>query len=203
MDLPPGLSLADLRAFVHAETNLSPNEQQFYLNNTVLQGDTKSVEELGVKDGDMLAMLMRQPRPPPSSNPHAAMGSGRRLRTGVAGQPRQQGLGQDPDEIETTRLSILGNPGVLAQLNEQRPALADAVNDSARFRDVWMDMKEKDDDRERERLEQMRLLNEDPFNVEAQSKIEEMIRQQSVQENLQFAYEHNPEGECPSFPTSH
>jgi DNA damage-inducible protein 1 len=43
-------------------------------------------------------------------------------------------------------------------------------------------------------MEQMRLLNEDPFNIDAQRKIEEMIRQQSVQDNLQHAYEHNPEG---------
>lgn len=72
--------------------------------------------------------------------------------------------------------------------------MAEAINDSNRFREVWLEMIREDEDRERERMEQMRLLNEDPFNVEAQRKIEEMIRQESVQENLQFAYEHSPEG---------
>ena len=89
----------------------------------------------------------------------------------------------------------MGNPAAMAQVREQRPALAEAINDPDRFKDVWMEMMREDEDRERERLEQMALLNEDPFNVEAQRKIEEMIRQESVQENLQFAYEHNPEGE--------
>lgn len=82
----------------------------------------------------------------------------------------------------------------MAQVRSQRPALVEAINDSTRFREVWMEMVREDHNREFERLEQMRLLNEDPFNVDAQRKIEEMIRQQSVQENLQFAYEHNPEG---------
>lgn len=82
----------------------------------------------------------------------------------------------------------------MAQVREQRPALAEAINDPNRFKEVWVEMIREDEDREQERLEQMRLLNEDPFNVDAQRKIEEMIRQQSVQENLQFAYEHNPEG---------
>lgn len=82
----------------------------------------------------------------------------------------------------------------MAQVRSQRPALAEAINDSDRFREVWLEMLREDEDRERERMEQMRLLNEDPFNIEAQAKIEEMIRQQSVQENLQFAYEHSPEG---------
>lgn len=58
-----------------------------------------------------------------------------------------------------------------------------------------MEMIKADEEREQERMEQMRLLNEDPFNVDAQRKIEEMIREESVQANLQFAYEHNPEGE--------
>lgn len=131
----------------------------------------------------MLAMLMRQPQQQQNN-----MGSQRR-------QPQQQQQrGPNGPEIETTRLSILGNPDAMAQVRQQRPALAEAINDSNRFREVWMEMVREEQDRERERMEQMRLLNEDPFNIEAQQKIEEMIRQQSVQENLQFAYEHSPEG---------
>ncbi|KXT13802.1 hypothetical protein AC579_2338 [Pseudocercospora musae] len=183
LDLPPGLSLADLKGFVTAETHIPSTSQQFYLNNQTLQGDEKSLEEAGVRDGDLIAMLMSQP--PQQNN----MGGQRR------GQQSQQrrGAPNSPEEIETTRLSILGNPAAMNQIREQRPALAAAMNDSNRFREVWQEMRREDDDRERERMEQIRLLNEDPFNIDAQRKIEEMIRQESVQENLQFAYEHSPE----------
>ena len=136
----------------------------------------------------MLAMLMRQQQPQQQNN---NMGQNRRPQNAQ----RQQPPGRSQEEIETARLSILGNPAAMQQVREQRPALAEAINDPNRFREVWMEMMREDEDREQERLEQMRLLNEDPFNVDAQRKIEEMIRQQSVQENLQFAYEHNPEGD--------
>ncbi|EMC93189.1 hypothetical protein BAUCODRAFT_75539, partial [Baudoinia panamericana UAMH 10762] len=183
LDLPPGLSIADLKGFVNAETSLPQASQQFYLNNVPIQGDNKTLEEAGIKDGDMLAMLMREP------SQQNNMG---RQPQQQASQRRAAGPGQA--EIETTRLSILGNPSAMAQVREQRPALADAINDPDRFKDVWMEMMREDEDRERERQEQMRLLNEDPFNIDAQRKIEEMIRQQAVQDNLQHAYEHNPEG---------
>ncbi|CAK4030846.1 DNA damage-inducible 1 [Lecanosticta acicola] len=183
-DLSPDLSLADLKGFVAAETNIPHDHQQFFFNNQVVQGDNKTLQEAGIKDGDMIAMLMRQPQQ--QNN----MGSQRRPQQQ---QQRRGGAPNSPEEIETARLSLLGNPGAIAQMRQQRPALADAIHDSSRFREVWMEMIREDENRERERMEQMRLLNEDPFNIEAQRKIEEMIRQESVQENLQFAYEHSPE----------
>jgi DNA damage-inducible protein 1 len=187
-DLPPDLSVAGLKNLVEDEKKIPPASQQYYLNNTPVQGDEKTLEEAGIKDGDMLAMLMRQPQQENS------MGSQRRQPSAQRRVPVQA-----EQEVERTRQNILQNPGAMAQVREQRPALADAVNDPAAFREAWMEMIRADDDREQERLEQMRLLNEDPFNVDAQRKIEEMIRQQQVQDNLQFAYEHNPEGESPPY----
>ncbi|GAB7363725.1 hypothetical protein MBLNU230_g4293t1 [Neophaeotheca triangularis] len=191
LDLPPGLSLADLKGFVNAETQLPQAQQQFYLNSVALTGDSQTLEEAGVKDGEMLAMMVRPAVP--QNNSGNDMRSQQRRQAGGAGGGQRQGPQQGMQEIETTRLSILGNAGAMAQVREQRPALAEAINDSNRFREVWLEMIREDEDRERDRQEQMRLLNEDPFNIDAQRKIEEMIRQQSVQDNLQHAYEHNPE----------
>lgn len=186
LDLSSDLSVGDLKNFVTAETQIEPTSQQFYLNNQVLQDDTKSLEDAGVRDGDLIAMLMSRPQ---QNN----MGAQRRgPQQGTARGAR--GPANNTEEIESTRLSILGNPAAMSQIAEQRPALHAAINDPNRFREVWMDMIRDDTERERERNEQMRLLNEDPFNIEAQQKIEEIIRQEKVQENLQFAYEHNPEG---------
>lgn len=191
LDLPPGLTIADLKGFVNAETQLPQASQQFYLNGQPIQGDTKTLEEAGIKDGEMIAMLVRQPQPQAASNNMGTQRTQQRSGGGGGGRAARQ---PGPDEIETMRLSILGNPAAMANMRSQQPDLADAINDSGRFRDVFQTMVRQDEDRERERMNQMRLLNEDPFNVEAQRKIEEMIRQESVQENLQHAYEHNPEG---------
>ncbi|KAK4998130.1 DNA damage-inducible protein 1 [Cryomyces antarcticus] len=54
-------------------------------------------------------------------------------------------------------------------------------------------MKREENERVRERELQIRLLNEDPFNVDAQRKIEEMIRKDQVMENAAHAMEHTPE----------
>lgn len=193
-ELPPGLTILDLKAFVNAETDFPQDQQTFYLNNAVLQPDSKTLEEAGVKDDDMLVLLTR---PPQQQQQQRQQASRQHQQPNMGAQQRQQQ--GSPADIERTRLSILGNANAMAQVREQRPALAEAINDSNRFREVWTDMMREDERREGERMEQMRLLNEDPFNIDAQRKIEEMIRQQSVQDNLQHAYEHNPEGESLMF----
>lgn len=44
-----------------------------------------------------------------------------------------------------------------------------------------------------ERNRDIERLNADPFDVEAQQKIEEAIRQQAVLENMEHAIEYSPE----------
>ena len=46
---------------------------------------------------------------------------------------------------------------------------------------------------ELERQREIERLNADPFDVEAQRRIEEAIRQQAVMENMAHALEYSPE----------
>ena len=41
--------------------------------------------------------------------------------------------------------------------------------------------------------QEVERLNDDPYDIDAQQKIEEAIRQQAVMENLEHALEYSPE----------
>lgn len=182
LEAAPTSTLADLKKQVHDGTGFTISTIQFFLNGAPVVGDAQTLQQAGINNGEMLYMLVReqnnmprqQARPQPS-------------------QPQQQGRPSN-DQIETLRLQMLGNPEAMRQINQERPDLAAAATDSARFRELYLRSVQEAESRERERREQMQLLNDDPFNVEAQRKIEEIIRQDRVMENLEYAYEHNPEG---------
>ena len=95
---------------------------------------------------------------------------------------------------EALRQSLLGDPGRVATLRLQDPELAAAVMDPNSWIEVFTQRQRQQEEAERERRNQIELLNQDPFNVDAQRKIEELIRQDRVVENLEKAYIENPEG---------
>lgn len=201
LDLPPGLTIQDLKAFVQSETSFPVKSQQLFLNGSPLNTDTQTLEDAGIKDGEMLAMLIRTPN---SGGGGASTQASRGARpaggSGGANGQRRGNTNQgdmNTEELETVRLRLLGNPAAVANLGEQNPELAAALNDPARFREVFLAMRRAEEERAIERNRQIQMLNEDPFNVDAQRKIEEMIRQDRVVENLQYAYENNPEGRNP------
>lgn len=178
---------------VNAGTGLEIDKLQFYLNGQPLVGDTQTLDAAGVKDGELLAMLVREDSMPPRGTRQQQQ---QRPARGQQ-QPNQSSAranGMSNEQIETVRLRILGNAAAVQQVSQQHPEMGTAIHDPTRFRELYIRMQQEENDRESERLQQMQLLNEDPFNVEAQAKIEEMIRQDRVMENLQYAYEHNPEG---------
>lgn len=91
------------------------------------------------------------------------------------------------------RLQAMGNPNILATIRASDPELANAVQDPARFQQIFDEKLRKKVEMDAEIQRRNDLLSADPFNIDAQREIEEMIRQEGVIENLQNAMEHNPE----------
>ncbi|XP_071351359.1 protein DDI1 homolog 2 isoform X1 [Trachinotus anak] len=118
----------------------------------------------------------QQQRPAQPSTPMAFRGSS------------PQGL----DDPALLQQMLLSNPHELSLLKERNPPLAEALlsGDLERFTKVLL---EQQQDRARREQERIRLLTADPFDLEAQAKIEEDIRQHNVEENMTIAMEEAPE----------
>jgi hypothetical protein len=79
-------------------------------------------------------------------------------------------------------------------LRQAQPELASAaVSNPRRFAELLKELSARRADQERQRLSEIERLNADPFDVEAQRKIEEAIRQEAVLENWEHALEYSPE----------
>ena len=183
------MRVSDLKDFIESETRVPSAAQRLFYNGTELHDGSKTLQQCRIPEDSMLGLQVRNTHTLSSAASRPMQGQARRSVQGGTGQRGQMG---DP---EVLRLQALGDPAVLESIRRQQPGLADAVQDQARFRRVWNDMKRQNDEFEAERARRLELLSADPFNVEAQREIEEMIRLDTVVENLHTAMEHNPEGE--------
>lgn len=200
LDIFPDMTLETLRSSIHAETRIDPSAQHLYHNGKLITDTNKTMEQLQIADGEMLALHVRDMRgntgiptgasaAASSSRPPAA------AQQAAAARPSRSAGQADP---ETIRLQILGNPSYRQELQRTQPHLASVVDDPQRFAAAFSEATDRERRERMERQRQIAALNEDPFDIEAQAKIEEIIRQERVMENLQNAMEHNPEGEHPS-----
>jgi len=82
---------------------------------------------------------------------------------------------------------------MLAEVRRQDPELADAANSRERFHTIWDQRQAQLAQAESEKNAQVAMLNADPFNADAQRRIQEMIQQEQIQANIQKALEDNPE----------
>jgi DNA damage-inducible protein 1 len=176
LDLPPELPIGDLKGMVEAEAKFPAATQSYYFNGKKLEDDNQTLEAAGIKDGEMLAMMVNRRSQPQVSRP----------------PPRDD---RSPAAIEAIRNEIASNPQNVSRLIQQQPDLAAVVNDPVQFRSLWLRMLDERDRMQREQEQSLTRLNDDPFNPEAQKKIEDMIRREKIEANLQYAYENNPEGE--------
>lgn len=179
LDIQPGTNVALLKETLHRELQFPSSSQLLYHHGNLLNDDGKTMEQLQIADGDMLALHIRDiveetPRAPAPSR----------------GQAPARQAGPDP---ETLRMQIIGDPTTRTELQRLQPELASALENPSRFREIYLRLANVEEMDRQRRRQQIAELNNDPFDIEAQARIEEMIREERVQENLQNALEHNPE----------
>jgi len=185
LDVGPAMTIGDLKAVVAVDTNIAANLQVLFHNGDPLSDNSQTLEALRINDGDIIVMQVRRvqasgaarARPPPQTQ---------RVR----------------DDAEILRLQALGEPRVMNQLRRHNPELANAVQDPQRFREIWDQMIHTQQEAEEEKERTIARLNADPFDMEAQKKIEEIIRENAVMQNITDTMENTPEGRPDALPIS-
>ncbi|XP_037059060.1 regulatory solute carrier protein family 1 member 1 isoform X2 [Peromyscus leucopus] len=175
-----------------------------------LTDNHRSLASYGLKDGDVVILRQKEnadPRPPVQfSNlpridfssiavPGTSNPQQRQLPRAQAQHSSSGEVASSPQGLDNPALlrdMLLANPHELSLLKERNPPLAEALlsGDLEKFSRVLV---EQQQDRARREQERIRLFSADPFDLEAQAKIEEDIRQQNIEENMTIAMEEAPE----------
>lgn len=214
LEVSPDIELENFKVLVQVESStMDVKDMVFFHNGKILIGEKKTLTELGVVNNDVLLFgplpqtsISNTSHPPRLGQPvstaqnlpqrgvgginwgsvqlPAASGSTQQQPATV---PRQQPSQENP---ETIRLMFLSDPHQLALLKERNPRLAEVINNADQFRKVLAEQRQERQEQERQRI---RLLAADPFDLEAQRKIEEEIRMENVNQNMHTAMEYNPE----------
>lgn len=185
LEIAPDTTVSTLKEAVQAESHIPKTSQHLYHNGQLLNDDNKTMEQLQIGDGEMLALHVRE------TVGSTGVPAGQRQAQPARQQPR--GGQQNYPDPETIRLQLLGNPEMRQQAISQRPELGAVIDSPERFAAVYRQMLEQEREDQMRRRQQIADLNADPFDIDAQMRIAEMIREERVQENLQNAIEHNPE----------
>jgi DNA damage-inducible protein 1 len=177
-----------LKATLAQFLTLPANQQTILFQNKTLSDNT-TLNAAGVKAGDVLELRKISATSSATTNSSAT-----------------NNLNSHRPTLENIPSELLNNPPALQQylrdtpelMNELirlNPTLAEAVwADSPEFfTQVLQQMTAQRRDTEVREQQRISQLNKDPFDAEAQRQIEDQIRLQNIQQNMEMAVEYTPE----------
>ncbi|KAK1399172.1 DNA damage-inducible protein 1 [Heracleum sosnowskyi] len=176
LDIDRDETVENLKALLEVETQVALQQQQLLYNGKEMRNGEK-LSVLGLSDGDLVMMVSGSSAPSPSAND---------LRF------NQDGSAVNPAAFQQ---HIRNDSNLMSQLFQTDPQLAQAIlgNDLNNLQQLLRERNRHKSEMRRQQDEELALLYADPFDVEAQKKIEAAIRQKSIDENWEAAIEHNPE----------
>ncbi|KDO74044.1 hypothetical protein CISIN_1g0152642mg, partial [Citrus sinensis] len=175
LDVDPHETVENVKALLEVETQV-PLQQQQLLYNGREMNNAEKLSALGVKDEDLVMMV-----------------------SNAASSPATNNLSFNPDGSAVNPAAfqqhIRNDANLMTQLFQSDPELAQVLlgNDLNKLQDLLRERSRQRSELRRRQEEEMALLYADPFDVEAQKKIEAAIRQKGIDENWAAALEHNPE----------
>jgi DNA damage-inducible protein 1 len=166
VEIDADMELENVMALLEAESEIPIAEQSISHNGQELSNPKSTMAQCGVGDQSMLLL---------------------RRKVNVAGRTIEQ-------DSEMMRLQVLGNPDLMRQLDQTQPELSQAARSNPnRFAELLRQTRDRHQQAELAQQREAMQLNADPYDVEAQRRIEEAIRQQAVMENMEHAIEYSPE----------
>jgi len=166
VEIDSQMEIENIMALLEAESGIPTAEQSISFEGRELDNPKATIRDYGI--GNDAFLLLRR-------------------KVVVAGRSGEQ-------DAEMMRLQLLGDADLMRQLRATQPELVDAAqNNPARFVELLRHTRERQHEAERRQQMEIATLNEDPFNLDAQRRIEEAIREQAVLENMEHALEYAPE----------
>ncbi|XP_053307928.1 protein DDI1 homolog 2 [Spea bombifrons] len=205
LEVDDDFELENFRALCELESGIPASETLIVYAERPLTDNHRSLASYGLKDGDVVVLRQKEPSEPRPAAPFpglpridfssiAVPGTSQQPAPPqpVAAPPDSTSFPQGLDNPVLLREMLLANPHELSLLKERNPPLAEALlsGDIEKFTKVLLEQQQERARREQERI---RLFSADPFDLDAQAKIEEDIRQQNIEENMTIAMEEAPE----------
>ncbi|CAO3642316.1 unnamed protein product [Cunninghamella blakesleeana] len=163
------MALEDLKALLEVECEVASGEQVLLFEGKELTESKKTMEEYNIKEHDIILMQRKISNPTSSSSSNPSH-----------------------PNFDLMRQHVLNDPRLLQQLANLNPDLARAaMNDPSRFTAMVQQLEQSR--RQAENQREVLSVSDDPFDIEAQKRIEEAIRQENIAANLEAAMEYNPE----------
>merc|ERR1711970_1194071 len=207
LDVSEDLEIENFKAFCEVESGIPSSEIGLLFNGIPMLDLKKSLKDYGVSEGDMVMMdrMRRQAPRQGQAAPRSAAGGApswdfsqiqipSNLLGGGAGagpsQPSQPARNEeDPAWI---REMLQANPDQLALLKQNNPRLAEAY-ESGNLEQFAQVLKEQQNARREREAQRIRMMNADPFDLEAQRLIAKEIEQKNIDQNMELAMEASPE----------
>ncbi|XP_044538400.1 protein DDI1 homolog 2-like [Gracilinanus agilis] len=193
--------LHNFRVLLELESGIPAAETHIVFAENSLEDNHRSLASYGLKDGDVVILRQKSNEDRGSPGQFTGIDFSSIAVPGPSGTPNSSHHQLPPQSSGTVQVAespaqlrdmLLSNPHELAVLRERNPTLAEALfsGDLEEFTRVLIEQQEDQALRDEERF---RLFVADPFDLEAQAKIEEAIRQQNIEENMSIAMEEAPE----------